>query len=57
MVAIYAALIIATFVVVGNVVNSKLSTAFMSIDKLVDQVDVLEEDDFRTLSSTRPTER
>lgn len=50
MVAVYAALIIATFVVVGNVVNSKLSTAFMSIDKLVDQVDVLEEDDFRTLS-------
>jgi len=50
MVAIYAALNHRDVRGRCNVVNSKLSTAFMSIDKLVDQVDVLEEDDFRTLS-------
>jgi len=50
MVAVYAALIIATFVAVGNLVNSKLSNVFTSIDTLVDQAGVLEEDDFATLS-------
>lgn len=50
MVAVYAALIVATFVGVGNLVNGRLSTVFMSIDKLVDQTDVLDEDDFGALS-------
>ncbi|MGL5172377.1 MAG: hypothetical protein ACRC75_00880, partial [Olsenella sp.] len=50
MVAIYAALIIATFAGVGNLVNTRLSSIFMSADKLVSQEDVLESDDFTSLS-------